>query len=656
MDSAVVTVLLSAIMLGCIVALPVVDPVSHQSAGSEGEAEPRRVPLGRTLCSGIAVAANRISLVLIYALLCYLGDWLFHIIHARANGPLLLLLAAGIILYSTGRISVSLTGKERRLDRGELVDRVRELAGRAGVNVSAVFIRDPVVPGCINASVDVWGALDLSTPLVKDLACDEVDAVIAREIGHLQLDHLSSMLSAVFGGLGAWLFCCYGIASVFPWGYWRFVLYGGCWLGMITLVRILSDRQAIEADAVGVWLTGNAMAHLNSLLRTMDRRRRSGRRQQDRPWLSGFTRRRLCALARRAGIPDEDHAEVFRKILDTPESGELPENRYEIRAEDGASRVFTQRLWMARSASYVGSARVAACLVCYAIFVILHGVFPHSGFLAEFGIVAVSMAGFYGFLVLVRSRISGAATLRVRKDIRSRVESRYQISVGSAPHVGYSPGRVPCTYGGESCWDAGFLFWESGRMLYLGDGWAFEIQPDHVVGVEAPNPRSEATGRIYPRVVVTWRVSGAPKQAFALEVRDARSLREAHRLTAALVDDIELWRLGLKGLEIPPLSVTDCRYRLPIDPDSVIGAPVPVRGRCWQQARAIAYAASFIGSFGVALALDRTLPANPTDSPILMLGALLIAFAGAIWLQPILRRALDRTCRPRLWETWDPGL
>lgn len=162
-----------------------------------------------------------------------------------------------------------------------LRDRVFEIAGRAGVNLTEVFVLPLDKDKTVNAFATTKNTVLLSEYLLRRMSRREVDAVVAHEIGHLRLNHPRILTICFMIGLVAPMFlpsilqfATVSLVSVSP----KF-LYLSAYMhksdllfpisiGLSTLVRlVLSRRFEYSADAFSVTVTGDPEAMIKALIR-----------------------------------------------------------------------------------------------------------------------------------------------------------------------------------------------------------------------------------------------------------------------------------------------------------------------------------------------------------------------------------------------------
>jgi Zn-dependent protease with chaperone function len=162
-----------------------------------------------------------------------------------------------------------------------LRDRVFEIAARAGVNLTEVYVLPLDKDKTANAFATTKNTVLLSEYLLRRLSRREVDAVVAHEIGHLRLNHPRILSICFFIGLVVPMFlpsilqfAMMYLVSISP----KFIylslylhrtdLLFPISIALSTLVSlVLSRRFEFSADAFSVTITGDAEAMITALIR-----------------------------------------------------------------------------------------------------------------------------------------------------------------------------------------------------------------------------------------------------------------------------------------------------------------------------------------------------------------------------------------------------
>jgi Zn-dependent protease with chaperone function len=471
-----------------------------------------------------------------------------------------LALIAGLVLLFVAPFIVNRMGATRlRADSGvhaapgDLLRRVTDLAARAGVTIRAVTIIPANQSRIANGFATSNGAIALTDYLIQQLTRGEVDAVVAHEIGHLKRPHLPRIALAHLAGLLLWLALFAVSARLSPDRNVQILGSLSVWFVPMLVRHRVSRRNELEADAAGVELTQDPENYIRMLAKAAAagvQPLTPGRTSEATSTHPGGARR-IMAVATRFGI---EQSRVDQLVQDAQADLRQPApggDHYDITATFApTNRLFTaafRKRYTSQAAASGKIAAVVAAVVCICIWI---GV-PLPGPLATAALTSVLLFICLTALLVGMRAANIASMSAMRIELQAALQARYGLPLGWLAHVGYSPGAEVRYYSGDSSWDAGFLgIWQD-RIVFLGDACCFEILPEQVAGAKIGWYRI-AGGARFPRIYVTWRaLPSMPEQVFSLEVRDGRNIAAIRRLTARLLQTIELWR---NGSPVQPLA------------------------------------------------------------------------------------------------------
>jgi Zn-dependent protease with chaperone function len=156
-------------------------------------------------------------------------------------------------------------------DLAEMIARLCDRAGMRRCAVSVLFLSGgKVVNAMISGIFPYFRRIFLTDRLISELTSDELEAVLAHEIGHIQKRHLWGFfsLSVIFAVVTPHvLFPLYTLNFFEKHEAWMLPIALITWTTLFfgVLGNIFSRRFEREADAYGVTLTGNKIAYLSML-------------------------------------------------------------------------------------------------------------------------------------------------------------------------------------------------------------------------------------------------------------------------------------------------------------------------------------------------------------------------------------------------------
>jgi heat shock protein HtpX len=338
-----------------------------------------------------------------------------------------------------------LGGVAAPLGEGPLLERIRELAARAGAGPGTVMlVRGRVdVPA---AFADPRGRILLTEGLVRELPRAEVDGIVAHELAHLGQKHgagLRGILAVPPMVLGAGFF----VPGFVTWAVWLVPAGFLFWMAM-------RRRQEFAADREAVRLTGDAEGLMRGLARAT---RESGVALDWARW-AGLTMAhptvmaRVQALAAAAGIGEGRIGEIVA------EAGKVAGERYEVGGGAGGGDVVQVREGLKGrlglfSLAYPLVFSVAAPLV-------VGGGWPEACLAMGAGILIFYLG--YEWLV------AGAR------------ETARRMGEGRGYFVGISPAGEPRLYNGMFDFEWGFAGFEGDWLVLRGEQGTFAAHRDEV--------------------------------------------------------------------------------------------------------------------------------------------------------------------------------
>ncbi|HTO90872.1 MAG TPA: M48 family metalloprotease [Candidatus Sulfotelmatobacter sp.] len=417
------------------------------------------------------------------------------------------------------------------ITQGELRDHLFALAERAGVRLSQLYVLPMKRTRMANAFAVNGGRVMLTDLLLQQLTREQVDAVMAHEIGHLRRsDPMKLAFSRLFFPLGAGL-------ALQPLGYaYSFLgfLAGGiaatAWSRQIERA---TDREALRLGASGEALISGLVriARLSFVPITWNK------------WSGWYlshpsVEARALAIGRDAHLPESR----VRALL---AGEEMKGEHYEYTPAQAA----TERLF---STPYKATALARSSMVMLLLAVGAPAVFARLAL--EMGLhhgtrpwlwPAAILATFAACL-MAQSMIA-LAPLRA---LRGKLAARLHLGPASASpgwrFVGLSPHADPRVYEGFSTWDLGFVRVSGPVLEFLGEETRFALRREQLVSVAlVDGPPSWLRTRV---VRIAWNVGGGREGLLRLTPLESASVGEIGGRARALVAEIERWRLSEDAL------------------------------------------------------------------------------------------------------------
>jgi heat shock protein HtpX len=417
---------------------------------------------------------------------------------------------------------------------GDLRDRLFALSKRLGVRVKQLYVVPAVETRMANAFAVHGGNVVLTDFLLQRLDKREVDGIVAHELSHLR--HRHPLL--LFGGLVvAGAVVVFVGSSVQTLGFSLVPLWIQVSAGLTTtllLYFLMWRRFELTADTDAVLLTQDPESMVTALAKL------TRANVLPRAW-GGWSRwflthpsleERARKIAERWNLSDERLTELL--------AADVEGDRYSRPGEVAATRVFSTKF-------------KSGNLVRILFWVLAAAILPPLGVaLVATRLAGPALWGVYGLGVplcaLVLFGVADRAVMfghpQVRRLLAAKLASE-GVDTSRGWFVAYAPHREARLYEGYSCWDFGFLFLESGRLVYLGDHARFEIPRDAIanIAIVKGHPSWTPVARVCLLVVD----HGGRERPLSWAVGDCRSATASREETARLARRLEEWRAGASG-------------------------------------------------------------------------------------------------------------
>jgi Zn-dependent protease with chaperone function len=373
------------------------------------------------------------------------------------------------------------------LTRGELMDTASDLASRAGVKLTSVYVLGNRNPREANAFAARDNMMAVTRGLVENLTRRELSAVIGHEVGHIRGKHVGMSTIAFW----AYIILMQPLTALLV----QYAHVPGWFLslpivplGYIFGTSFLSRRNEYNADGRAVEITGDPEAMIAALarLRRLTRMPVNWGGMQGSILSHPSMRDRVLSIARRSGLA-EDRALALLEDRDLLTADIPPEDRHFSLPEEcaGAELAFSSTA----KASYLMWAgwadQVALTLATLAVCTFADRVWPRFPF-SPLAIVASIplLAATY----LIFSNWLGR---RFTNGIHRRLERRMGPAAAGGTFVGLLPGANTAPVEGFYQWDVGFLWLTANELVYRGERVSFSIARDSVRAITIrKGPRS----------------------------------------------------------------------------------------------------------------------------------------------------------------------
>jgi len=509
----------------------------------------------------------------------------------NAAGTFFLFALVSWMVFRTLKMRVS-KSYPHSLTRGELRDKVFELAKKAGVRIQQIFVLPTGKSQIANAFAAGNGVVMFTDYLLQHLTKREVEGVAAHEIAHLQLGHVKKRTLTLLGALMLPPMLSGALPGVFDvrrlpqpipvglvgrlysltawfwaWSQRDFILM----LAGFAVFYFVSRRFEHAADVRGAELTGDPEAQISGLLKL------SRLNLMPIQWGKGtgtwLTHPSMVRRAERIAASSGMSAEQLQAIIGRyqmevksgahaqPASGDyyaVPEATDPENLSSAAKRQQTSqfRLWSSLLAHVIPPAAFALLIQAKQ----LEG---------NAALVAYLLGGMVTPIISIT--YSGWLGVYGRRQQRMRLAARFDRE-GADPSekaivVGFSPGAVVRFYGVNYFhWDIGFVELSSNRLLYRGEQLRFALAAEQIdsvcIGQGGPSWWS------FPRVYVRWQGTDGKPDVFSIASLEPCSIRGLRRQAEALRDGIDRLQLSpatgtnLNAADLPP-SIGEITSRFP---------------------------------------------------------------------------------------------
>jgi heat shock protein HtpX len=434
----------------------------------------------------------------------------------------------------------------RQVGAGELIDRVSQLAARAGRTGVRVFVSSSTRPQILNAYALLRSSILMTAPLIQSLTKREVDAVVAHELSHFGHTRRSSWAALAIAAV----FSQTPLAGVFlngPIGFLIVVL-----IPSIVFFSALhgARKREFAADASSVALTGDARAMISALAKIARRNKKPLGANRVTEWFSTHpsTERRIQALGALGRLQTAE--------IETLCSSDVTGERYSLPPDEG-NTIFTLDWQNANAARYAWTAICGTS----AAGLFVAGLMRNGGFPQFLAGIALACA----LTKLLASAVMAGGYARLKRKLAVKLGVKGQL-------VGLAVDGVPKVYNGFRFPDAGFLSFQGGRLCYQSERTMIRISPKDVVEVSMVPAAPAAWRRMQPLVRFRLPESG-DLDAFILHpVEFGASPR-------SLLRSIERWRrtetsterTSISGLhlvagqpfQVPTIATTARSFRVP---------------------------------------------------------------------------------------------
>ncbi|WP_204150790.1 M48 family metalloprotease [Leptolyngbya sp. CCY15150] len=417
------------------------------------------------------------------------------------------------------------------LTMGDLRDRIFDLAKPTGVKLNQVYILPRGRNKMVNAFALQGGQVMFTQSLLEQLTKDEVDAVVAHELSHLQYGHHQSLQ-------GSWLWAAMGCGLI-TFMMSTLVLPGFPWLPVTVVVSLLtyyltSRRYEHQADVQAVLLTGNPKAMITALVKLAQFNQMPlewGKRQElllTHPSM----RRRAEAIASRYDVSPEHLDEWLAESDESPDTYSLPTAVTD--AVPIFSTAFKQRVITRLSLSLLLALTLTPTLAA-----VLINTWQLTGGLAWLGMILGAIAT-VGVMLAVLNWIPLLGYRNLEQQLGERLQNQgLPIDAWGGRFVGLSPGANPRIYEGFYNWDLGFVWWVGDRLYYAGEQTRFCLQANQITQIQR-RPGIQGWWRS-PTVGLYWQ-DGEQAGVFTLVPTSVRSLRQIPPAVRQFQRDLEAWQ------------------------------------------------------------------------------------------------------------------
>ena len=417
--------------------------------------------------------------------------------------------------------------------RGELRDRVFELAKQAGVDLRQLFIMPTGKDRMANAFAVGKQDVMITDYLIQKLSKREVDAIIGHELSHLKGGHdvgLFTIVPVIVGTIGVVILNF--IDGVPAWAFGALMIVAT----MVTL-GVVSRRFERAADAGAVSLTSDAEAFITGQIKV------AAMNHLPLEWNGAVravithpsTLKRIEAAAKHAGLSSEQVQEIIHNM--DVESAD----HYSLPSEDESP----VNVWTSDVLSSIVLRKAALMLSVASLIVVSFAwgaqQMAHREWIPELlEISGVVLA--WGLLALLDkwSPLTGVA--RILERLRLKIEhAGYPVSDWPAISVGFAPGASLRLFHGSAYWDIGYVVLSEDRLSFVGESAVFSLKRDQIIGIDFVSNFPP----IWPDKValVRWKDDRLGRSgAFQVGYLSQRSLVEIFRSSDPLRQSLLEWR------------------------------------------------------------------------------------------------------------------
>jgi len=391
------------------------------------------------------------------------------------NAVLLLFVTFVALILLAAKARQASGVKPQAITRGELRDRVFDLAERAGVQLRQLMLLPSGKHKMANAFAVGLREVMISERLLETLSKREVDAVLAHELAHLKHKHALTILPLTVGVLTAAGIALTAFMEWLPgWSYGAIAFVG---VGLT--FSFFSRRAERAADAGAVDISGDAEAFITGQAKVyaLNMLPSDWSRGAEALLTHPSSQRRIEAAAKQAGIS----AERLDDLLQNPP--EDVSERYEIPPiEEDEGRVFSAQAKMSLGLrKLAGDLVVGAFFPAAAIALWLHLEAP-QGIAAElFAFALMAVVAAMLFYMDRREPLLGLDAIAAKLLASAEAEG---LPIAEATPVGFGPQGEPQLYETSAYWDAGLIWIAGERLAYSGEQTRFSLRRDQIVSVE----------------------------------------------------------------------------------------------------------------------------------------------------------------------------
>ena len=454
-------------------------------------------------------------------------------VRSRYSGMFLILSLLSAVFF------IRLLGKSLRLSmysvtRGELRDRIFELAARAGVKLKQIYVLPEGKAQLSNAFARSDNAVMLTASLLRHLSKREVDAIMGHEIGHLKEKHPQRKRTITVVTLILANIVASSLSSLIDLQRWAPAMFSFAFAGSTFVLRFLSRSNERHADAIGIGLTGDPEAFISGLAKIS--------KLNLMPMLDGGaiefgthpqTLGRLQDLARLHGVSPER----LQLLLSAEEKHE---DHYSIdKFNESQARIFATEF----KQKYIQ--RISLAIV---------GVLLFTPILAALLLLLINLPGpiqlpiYLGGALLtflsyqvIRNFVVGRGFGSIERRLRSKISQQgLSPAARDGIFVGLAPAAQQRRYEKLAFWDVGLLWFVDERMFYLGEEAWFVLNRSQIMDIRL----GVVEPALLPRncLYLDWQDEGlGSKGTFYLMAANAGTILQGRRQVFALDQRVNAW-------------------------------------------------------------------------------------------------------------------